>query len=77
MARNLRPWQSQPESEGLTWWVGNIFLGEEGGGNNLIHTVNFSVKVRAGKWEEAIAELNSATRFLESGTYPDLFLCHQ
>ena len=27
----------------------------------------FSFQVRAGKWEEAIRELNSATRFLESG----------
>ena len=33
----------------------------------MIHTVNFFVKVRAGNWEEAIAELNTATRFLESG----------
>ena len=39
----------------------------EGGGHNLNHTVNFFVKVRAGNWEEAIAELNTATRFLESG----------
>ena len=52
-------------SEVLTWWVGNHF--SLGGGHNLIHTVNFFVKVRAGNWEEAIAELNTATRFLESG----------
>ena len=30
--------------------------------------------MRAGKWEEAIAELNTATRFLESGAF---FLGHQ
>ena len=42
-------------------------------GKFSFHT-NFSFKVRAGRWEEAIAELNTATRFLESGA---LFLGHQ
>ena len=62
LARNLHPWQSQPGSEGPTWWETFSF------------PTNFSSKVRAGKWEEAIAELNTATRFLESGAF---FLGHQ